>query len=799
MSKKMIYLISFFLVWSVVDDAQAATYVIWTDAGPDHLWSTATNWDTGALPTIADRVRIDQIPGPTIANKGAMTDRIFAGGRTNQSFELTVDGGTLTVESGIQLGKVEGTEGTLNMNGGTITVAGNIQVGRLGSTTVNMNGGTITVGDLFQIAENATATGHVNLHGGIITTKDFEMRKEAGAVGTMDVTAGTLIMEGDKLSLVQGYIDNGWITADGGAAEFLLDFGVRNSGKTTLTTTFMAVTDKAYSPSPEHNAEDVPRDVTLSWKPSEYADKHDVYFGTSFDDVNNATNLDPMGPDQIYKVRQEAINYAVPERLDFGQSYYWRVDEVNAPPTSDVVFKGDVWSFTVEPVAYPIASENVIATASSSDVGKGPENTVNNSGLDNSGLLHGNMGIDSMWLSSMAGPQPAWIEFELDKVYKLHEMWVWNFNDSLELAVGFGLKDVAIEYSVDGIEWTDLAGVPEFAQGPAAPGYAYNTTVDFGDVTAKYVKLTANSNWGGMVNQYGLSEVRFLYVPVWATDPSPVSGATDVDVNAILNWRAGREAATHDVYLGADEQAVIDGNVPVANVTEPTYAASLDLASTYYWRVDETNDVETPTYWQGDIWNLSTQEYLVVDDFESYNDIPVGEEGSNLVYGTWADGFDNPANGSTIGYNIPFQPTMESDIVHSGGQSAPLFYDNTAGATYSEAELAISPPKDWTKYGIKTLSLWFYGDLNNAADQMYVKVNDSKVVYAGDAADIKQPSWQQWNIDLTLIGVDVWNVRKLAIGFGDETNVAPNGSGVVYFDDIRLYPLREPEPNVADN
>ena len=148
---------------------------------------------------------------------------------------------------------------------------------------------------------------------------------------------------------------------------------------------------------------------------------------------------------------------------------------------------------------------------------------------------------------------------------------------------------------------------------------------------AKYVRLTANSNWGGILAQYGLSEVRFFSIPVFAREPGPASGATDVDVDLTLAWRAGREADKHDVYLSTDEQAVIDGTAPVVTVADASYSTSLDVDSTYYWRVDEVNDAETTTTWQGEIWSLSTPEYLTVDDFESYNETPAGEEGSNLV------------------------------------------------------------------------------------------------------------------------------------------------------------------------
>jgi hypothetical protein len=332
-----------------------------------------------------------------------------------------------------------------------------------------------------------------------------------------------------------------------------------------------------------------------------------------------------------------------------------------------------------------------------------------------------------------------------------------------------------------------LGTTHEFARGPGAAGYAPNTTVDFGGVAAKYVKITAKSNWGGMVNQYGLSEVRFLYVPVWAREPNPVSAATGADVDATLSWRAGREAAKHNVYLSTDEQAVIDGTAAVETVTLPFYVSSLDLAGTYYWRIDEVNDAEIPPTWQGDIWNLSTQEYLVVDDFESYNDIDAGQEGSDLVYGAWIDGFGTTTNGSTIGYFEAFQPSMETSTVYDGKQSVPLFYNNTAASlsevTANAANLQAG--RDWTKHGIKALTLRFFGDPANAAQQMYVKINGSKVTYDGDAENLRLKGWQMWYIDLASLGVNLSNVTTLTIGI--ERIGTLGGQGMILLDGVRLY------------
>ena len=534
---------------------------------------------------------------------------------------------------------------------------------------------------------------------------------------------------------------------------------------------------------PVDEAADVPRDgVVLEWKPGVYADQHDVYFGTTFDDVNDATTtVDPAG---AYKGSQTKTIYAL-DRLKLGQTYYWRIDEVNAPPDTTVL-KGDVWSFTIEPVGYPIDGANIAATASSTMAGTAPERTIDGSGLDDNDLHSTNP--QDMWLSDMLGAQPTWIEYQFDRVYKLHEMSVWNQNQIIEPSIGYGFKDITIEYSVDGIAYTTLGTTHEFGPGPGTPGYAANTHVDFSGVTAKYVKLTVNTGWKSILTQYGLSEVRFSYIPVVAREPNPDSGATNVSVDATLSFRAGREAAaTHDVYLGTDEQAVIDGTVPVATVTEPHYASSLDLASTYYWRIDEVNEAETPTTWRGEIWNFSTQEYLVLDDFESYNDTPTGEEGSNLIYETWMDGFGSPVNGSTIGYTVAFQPSMEQSIIHDGRQSVPLSYDNTI-ATYSEvtanvADLQVG--QDWTKHGIKALTLRFFGDPTNVSQQMYVKLDGTKIAYDGSAEDTRLVGWQMWYIDLASTGVNLGNITTLSVGL--ERIGAVGGKGVVLLDSIRLY------------
>jgi hypothetical protein len=86
---------------------------------------------------------------------------------------------------------------------------------------------------------------------------------------------------------------------------------------------------------------------------------------------------------------------------------------------------------------------------------------------------------------------------------------------------------------------------------------------------------------------------------------------------------------------------------------------------------------------------------------------------------------------------------------------------------------------------------------------MYLVVSDgtnsAMVVYGSRAPesldDMKAAEWQQWDIplsDFSDAGVDVTSVVSMSIGFGDPTNChrEPGGFGVMYFDDIALYPHR---------
>ena len=118
----------------------------------------------------------------------------------------------------------------------------------------------------------------------------------------------------------------------------------------------------SYEEIPSNKAIDVSIDTDLSWIQGDYADTHDVYFSTVFEDVNDADRTNSL--DALLSQDQDPNMYDL-DRLDYGQTYYWRIDDVNAPLTSPTVFKGKTWQFMTELFSYAIPGDRITATASS--------------------------------------------------------------------------------------------------------------------------------------------------------------------------------------------------------------------------------------------------------------------------------------------------------------------------------------------------------------------------------------------------------------------------------------------------
>ncbi|MEA3226903.1 MAG: PA14 domain-containing protein, partial [Planctomycetota bacterium] len=377
-----------------------------------------------------------------------------------------------------------------------------------------------------------------------------------------------------------------------------------------------------------------------------------------------------------------------PGPLETGKPYYWRVDSSDGP----TLHRGKVWSFTttipgggligeyfntMDPIGQPVLTR----TDPMIDVDYGnasPEpNVVNADGFSVRwrGELQVAFSEVYTFYTRCNDGSRLWIDEQL-----IVDKWAWvntvvdTRGEPIELVAGE-------RYSIR-MEWFNEAGNSE-----------------------------AHLLWESASEPKAIVPPAAFSPPVRTGNPNPSNGSAGAKLIPVLKWSPGVDAASHNVYFGTDADAVGSATKasPEYKGSQATGSESYDAGklawhTTYYWRVDEVNDTNPDSPWIGKVWSFTTGDFLAVDNFEDYTDDDAANE---AIWQSWIDGFGVPANGSQVGYVMP--PYAEQTIIHSGGQSMPFSYDNTAGVTNSEAELTLTYPRDWTEEGVAILSLWFRG------------------------------------------------------------------------------------------
>ena len=192
------------------------------------------------------------------------------------------------------------------------------------------------------------------------------------------------------------------------------------------------------------------------------------------------------------------------------------------------------------------------------------------------------------------GPQPSDGTYHLDTWVSM-SWFAGDFAVSHDVYFSDNYEDVATgaESAFQGNQGTTnlVAGFPGF---PYPEGLIAGTTYYWKIIEVN--EAEPNSPWEGPV-------WSFTIPPKTAYLPDPADGAESVDPNADLSWTAGYGGKLHTVYFGEsfDEVDSAAGGLPQGMTTYSP--GTLDMAKTYYWRVDEFDAIETHT---GSVWNFTT-------------------------------------------------------------------------------------------------------------------------------------------------------------------------------------------------
>ena len=540
---------------------------------------------------------------------------------------------------------------------------------------------------------------------------------------------------------------------------------------------FTVPSKKAYQPNPADGLEYIIPDVTLSWTGGLGSVLHSVIFGESFEEVDAAAVGIPA-PFPSY----------TPGNLEFDKTYYWRIDENDRVTTH----KGDVWSFKTLP-DIQISDPNLEGWWKL-DEGAGLT-AVDWSGHGNHGTLMGGSnwidaydggGVEfdqkdgyvdtgyttnlpiwtiSAWVTSPDAPSDRTATGPVHRESNFQINWDHGdpvFRGSVALntdafyAASFGPLQADTWYHLaatyDGnvlIAYKNGVLISS-NQAPTGAPAAESATLKLGRhaVAAQYFGGTVDD-----VRVYSrvltLEEIQQTMRgdPYVAWNANPTNGEIPFVRDALpLTWSAGDNASQHDVYFGTDRDAVNDADTTTADIyrgrqAQTSYSPPEGVewgGGPYYWRIDQVKTDATIT--KGRIWKFTVADYILVDDFEDY------DAGDNQIWFTWHDGLGAgapgvpgyiPGNGtgSAVGDETTASYTEES-IVHGGRQSMPISYDNNkqGSAKYSETEMTLTAPRDWTQEGVTNLSLWFRG--YPASVGSFVEGPTGTFTMTGSGADI---------------------------------------------------------------
>jgi len=503
---------------------------------------------------------------------------------------------------------------------------------------------------------------------------------------------------------------------------------------------------KAWEPFPADGMKNVDPDQDMSWEVGMGSIFHTVYFGTSFDEVNDAVAGGMMTAAASYD----------PGTLELDTTYYWRADTFAFP--ANQTYRGDVWSFTTRGEGGGVKAEYFDGMALAGD----PIVTQIEPIIDHAwgeGEVAGGLSdlVSARWRGNLEVP--------FTETYKL----IASTDDGVRLWLDGRLV-------ID--DWVDRGTTDSIYNVDLVAGQYYMIQMEYYENGGGAV---AQLSWQSDTLSRQIISQGWLQLPLRATGPSPAHLDPAANQSAMLTWIAGDDATAHDVYFGTDADAVANADTATAGIYRGQQAAdatslnpgALTWGQTYYWRVDEVNpDGVLP----GALWSFTAADFVVVEDFESFDD---NIEAGTTIYQTWIDGFDNGTT-SQVGYLESAAGTFgETSIVNGGGQSMPLIYDNSMAPGIAEADRTFSPAQNWTVNGVDTLVIHFRGARDNTG-QLYVKINGQKVPYDGDAGDIASTRWIAWEIDLGSVNTNAASVTTLTIGVEGGT------AGTVYVDDIRV-------------
>ncbi|HAL44923.1 MAG: hypothetical protein A2Y12_16210 [Planctomycetes bacterium GWF2_42_9] len=308
-----------------------------------------------------------------------------------------------------------------------------------------------------------------------------------------------------------------------------------------------------------------------------------------------------------------------------------------------------------------------------------------------------------------------------------------------------------------------------------------------------------------------------------AYNPTPGIGAYAYDKMTTLKWTPANGVTSQSIYFSTDYNDVANSAPAALKAALASDAASygpvdVKMSTKYYWRINQIVNGSTV---YGQVWNFEVPAYYRVDNFEDY--IGTGNSSTaGSLREDWKDGWSMDPGTELGSFAVLVDKTAGATDANTKGEVRTLMktllfaFDNTGNAIdyeypsgftdlftpahpYAEINVSLASlpiGTNWTIQGDWTLEVYFYGLTTNGTESpLYLLLEDASghigtpVVYP-TSSDIAVAEWHKWEIcpeDLATNNVDLSNLSKIYIGFGNRNNPQIGSKGSVYFDDIRMH------------
>jgi hypothetical protein len=522
----------------------------------------------------------------------------------------------------------------------------------------------------------------------------------------------------------------------------------------------------ASDPKPCHRQELSAEDVTLlSWKAGINATTHDIYFGTSPNDVNESATPVASG-------LAVDVNYYNPGPLEWQTTYYWRIDEVNDTD----VWTGGIWRFRTTNYAILDDFESYLYTGDSND-----PNGVRYVWKDGWSFFPTVKSGSNLMLGGIDEQPRPYLHYDAYNPHPTEDqgMVFYYDNDGNTSVPGWpdyvytAPKYSEIEAATTGPnslgvgrDWLrqDLRSLSLWFRGhPARDGSFSYAGSGLGPYTATITSDGADI-WDVGPNPYH-DEFHYAYQSLLGSGGYIGSADIIARVDSVENTNIWAKAG-----VMMRESLAVDSNHAMVVVTA-------DSGVSFQYRdvkrgamTHATQPGITAPHWvrlQRDSWGV----------FYAYH-----ANDAEQLLGTW-----NPVVDATSSQvSIYMVPNIYVGLAVTSRDALQMCTAQFSGVEFQPDTLVDSNVAGpWQSRDI--------GIISNDPEPLYVVLQDTNnvgIVEHSDPNAALIETWTEWNIDLNdanFAALDMHNIDRIYIGLGDRNTPTTGGKGVMYFDDIRLY------------